>query len=332
MWRAVVVGCGWIGSGVADDPRADGIQSHAAAYAACPDTELAGVCDADAACAQAAATRFGLGRGFHNLSDLLSSTRPQIVSVCTPDATHAAVLREVLNHAGVRAVIAEKPLATDLAEARALVELADSRGVILAVNYSRRFAPSHIEARRRLIAGDLGMVQAVQGCYTKGIMHNGTHWFDLAQWMVGKIARVQAWSGHAGGRQPDPTCHVRMMFADGQTGFLLGLDEERYTIFEMDILGSLGRLRLMDSGVRISWDSVADSPHFSGYRTLQPSGEIASGFKDVALRLVEDVVAALGQGRQAKCSGRDGVAALAAADAARRSLATGIECNVQCGS
>jgi predicted dehydrogenase len=328
-WRAAVVGCGWIGSEVADDPRADGIQAHAAAYAACGDTELVGVCDADSARAERAARRCGLERGTQEVSELLSSTRPQIVSVCTPDATHAAVLREVLSSTDIRAVVAEKPLALDLVQARSLVDLANSRGVILAVNYSRRFAPSHIEARRRIAAGGIGRVLAIEGLYTKGIFHNGTHWFDLARWFVGEIIRVQAWSGPTDPERTDPTCHARMTFADGQTGFLLGLDEERFTIFEMDVIGTEGRLRISDSGMRFTWSSVAGSPYFSGYRTLESAGDVVAGFKDVALFMIEDVVSALRHGTRPRCSGEDGVAALAVAAAARSSLATGMECVVE---
>lgn len=328
-WRAAVIGCGWIGSGVADDPRADGIQGHAAAYAACQNTELVGVCDTDPARAEAAARRWGLHRGSCSVAELLAGARPQIVSVCTPDATHASVLREVIGGADIRAIVVEKPLALDPAAARSMVELAKSRGITLAVNHSRRFAPSHIEAHRRLVAGDIGRVVAVNGLYTKGILHNGTHWFDLARWLVGRITRVQSWPGPTDPGRPDPTCHVRLSFGDGQTGFLLGLDEERYTIFEMDIMGTLGRLQISDSGMRLAWYSVADSPYFSGYRTLQSPRVEAAGFKDIALRMVEDVVASVRQGIEPRCSGEDGAAALAVADAARRSLAMGVECAVE---
>lgn len=327
--RAAVIGCGWIGSEVADDPRADGIQAHAAAYASCGDTQLIGVCDADPMRAERAARRWGLPRGARDVGELLAEARPQIVSVCTPDATHAKVLRAVLNSPDIRAVVAEKPLALDLAEARTLVNLANKRGVTLAVNYTRRFAASHIEAQRRIGAGAIGRVVAVQGLYTKGIIHNGSHWFDLARWLIGEITRLHAWQSPTDRECFDPTCHVRMTFAGGQTGVLLGLDEERFTVFEMDVIGTEGRLRIADSGMRLEWFAVAASPHYTGYQTLQSRGETVTGFRDVALRMVEDVVAALRNGTRPQCNGEDAVAALAASDAARRSLALGIECTVE---
>lgn len=327
--RAAVIGCGWIGAGVAEDPRADGIQAHAAAYANCPATILVGVCDADGARAADAARRWGLSRGFADAATLLAHERPQIVSVCTPDATHAAILQEVLDAPGVRAVIAEKPLAQDLAQARSLVALARRRGITLAVNYTRRFAPSHAEAQRRIASGEIGKVVAVNGLYTKGVLHNGTHWFDLARWLVGDIVRVQAWRGSDDPTGADPTCHVRLSFRGGQSGFLMGLDEGRFTVFEMDCIGTEGRLRITDSGMHLTWSGLGESPYYSGYRVLLPRAEASGGFRDVALRMIEDVAAAAARGNRPRCTGEDALAALAVAEAARRSLTTDAECPVE---
>ncbi len=326
--RAAVIGCGWIGSQVADDPRADGIQAHAAAYASSAQTQLVAVCDQDAQRLERAAHRWGAA-AFQSVAEMLRGARPEIVSVCTPDGTHAAILREVLQSPDVRAVIAEKPLAMDVADARSLVEAASRNGVTLAVNYTRRFVPALIEARRRLAEGAIGRLVAVQGLYTKGIIHNGSHWFDLARWFVGDIARIQAWPGPAGAAGEEPTCHARMSFAGGETGVLLGLNERCYTVFEMDILGTEGRLRIADAGMRLEWYAVAPSAHFTGYRTLQSQGEAVAQFRDAALCMVEDVVGACRTRTRPRCDGTDGVSALAASRAAVRSLELGTECALE---
>jgi predicted dehydrogenase len=119
-----------------------------------------------------------------------------------------------------------------------------------------------------------------------------------------------------------------MTFEGGQTGFLLGLDEARFTAFEMDVIGTAGRLRITDSGRRFEWSTVADSSNYSGYRSLRPGEIVQRGFQDAAACLVDNVVAALESGAALKCSARDGLAALAACDAARRSLLSGEECRV----
>jgi predicted dehydrogenase len=327
--RAAVIGCGYIGSMVADDARAPGIQAHAAAYASCPETLLAGVCDADPQRAAQAARRWGLPRGFADVTSLLAEVRPQIVSVCTPDASHAAVLAQVLASPDVKVIVAEKPLAASLTEARPLVQLAQRRGVTLAVNYTRRYSAAHAGAARRIAAGEIGAVVAVTGTYTKGIVHNGTHWFDLARWLVGEVVCVSAWRGATDLPAGDPTCSVRLTFAGGQTGVLVGLDAERYSVFEMDCIGTNGRLRITDSGTRLSWSGVGDSPWFSGYRTLLSGEELPGGFQDAGLELIADAVAAHRAQRAPRCGGAEALAALAVAEAARRSLAEGTECKVE---
>jgi predicted dehydrogenase len=60
-----------------------------------------------------------------------------VVSVCSPASTHAAIVRAFLN-AGTH-VLVEKPIATDLEEAEELIALAASRGLVLTVGHQERF-------------------------------------------------------------------------------------------------------------------------------------------------------------------------------------------------
>ena len=129
MLRAALFGCGMIGAG-SGEPHPDlGVMTHAGAYAACPDTELVAVCDADGGRARACADRFG-GRPYTDPVALLAEQAPELVSVATPDATHAGLIDACLR-AGVRAVLAEKPLALSVAEASVLVTWTGRKGLYL---------------------------------------------------------------------------------------------------------------------------------------------------------------------------------------------------------
>ncbi len=328
--RAAVIGCGKIGSEFADDPRVGGVYTHAGAYAAAAGVELAGVCDIDAEKAARCAERWNLPRAFASLDEMLERVRPQVVSVCTPDATHAAILRRVLMADSVRGVLAEKPLAGDAAEAETLVALARERGVVLAVNYMRRHAAGHQRVRDRIRDGVLGEIQTVLGLYTKGVTHNGSHWFDLARWLVGEIVAVQAVGGRAPAFDGDPTLDVRVEFAGGIAGVLQGAAGDAFSVFEMDIVGTRGRVRLTDSGHRIQWYGVADSPFYSGYRALTPEGEFDGGLGDALAAAVRDLIACVASaGRAPRCSGEDGVAALRASASAIESAQRGVRVDVR---
>jgi predicted dehydrogenase len=318
--RAAVIGCGKIGSEFADDPRVRGVYTHAGAYSAVKRVQLAGVCDVDSARAERCARRWSVPRAFTDAHRLLAEVSPEIVSVCTPDATHADVLRAVLAAPSVRGVLAEKPLAASAAEAAELVALAEDRGIVLAVNYVRRYAAGHRNVKDALASRAVGDVLSVTGIYSGGLVHNGSHWLDLARWLIGEVVAVQA---HGSDAAPDGNPDVTLELAGGVTAFLRGCRDSEFSAFEADILGTKGRIRLVDSGHRIERYGVGDSPYYSGYRVLAAGGIEAGGIEDAMTGAVDDLLTCVATGRTPQCSGRDGVAALAVAEAAFRSFKTG---------
>ncbi len=318
--RAAVVGCGFIGAGVV--VPGSGIQSHAAAWSHHPGTELVGLADGDADRLADAGRRFGVTALFDSVDRLLDATGPEIVSVSTPDPTHAAVLDRVLDAPSVRAVLMEKPLALDLDQARALVQKAERRGVILAINYVRRYAPSHQHLRRWLATEPLGPIELVRGSYARGLKHNGTHWIDLVRFLIGEIATVRGF-GAVDPEAADSTIDVEFGFASGARGMLHGLRKAPYSLFELDILGSKGRARVIDGGQRVEVFMVAGSRRFPGFRELIPAVGPSGGLGDLLMHAASDLVESLTTGREPAGTGADAVAALGWAvaaldDAARR--------------
>jgi len=307
--RAAVIGCGRIGSELADDARSAGVQSHAGAYAACPDTILAALCDVDLGKAARCAARWKVSAYYDDPGRMLLAEQPEIVSICTPDSTHAEMLHLALDTPSVRGILAEKPLATSLQEAEEIVEAAARRSVSLAVNYSRRYAPSHIRVKEQIAGGLIGAIQSVSGNYTKGIIHNGTHWLDLARFLIGDVASVQGIDVRSEGG-PDPTVDALVRFRSGVLGRLAGCRADAFTVFEMDVVGTRGRLRLLDNGQTIESYAVGDSPHYSGYRVLLLEQTTHGGMEDLLLHAVNDLVRCLTGGGEPACSGEDGLAAL----------------------
>ena len=223
--RAAVLGCGMIGAGTGDPHPDVGVMTHCGAYVAHPETELVAVADPERA--DAAAARWG-GRPYTDPLALLEHEQPEIVSVATPDHTHAELVAACLRTPSVKAVLAEKPLALSLSEARALVEAAQGR--VLAVNYTRRFAPAF-----QRLAGELGEIQHVSGVYVKGLKHNGTHWLDLLRLLAGEPTVAHGWDRlHEAGE--DPSLDAELTLANGAGVRLAALDTTRFTAFEMDLV------------------------------------------------------------------------------------------------
>lgn len=321
-YRAAIVGCGLIGSEFSDTASLPGVWSHAQAYTLCDGTDLVAVCDPDAGKLAACGQRWGVAARYSDFSRMLDEARPDIVSICAPDASHHALIREALLHPSVRAVLAEKPLALELAQADELVDLAAARGVVLAVNYTRRYAAGFEQVREWIAAGALGGIQTVSGYFTKGTLHNGSHWFDLAEFLVGPVIGISAMDRLREGGV-DPTLDVLLRFESGASGFLHGCDSRAFALFEMDVIGSAGRLRIVDSGFSIELHQVEPSPFGGGYRRLACRETIAGGLPQALLLAVEDVVGCIANGAMPRCSGGDAARALKIGLAAHRSAQTG---------
>lgn len=318
-YRALVVGCGRIGSRF-DEFITSSVESHAGAYVNNPKVELAGLCDQDLARATQAAAYWNVGHVFQDAASALEAVRPAIVSVCTPDATHSEILHRVLECESVRAILAEKPLTLTSAEAKSLATLARDRGVIIVVNYTRRFHGAYRNAYGHLQRGRIGDIRAVTGYYSRGIKHNGTHWIDLARWYVGEISAVRA--DHAVIEyHEDPTPDVRLEFESGALGQLKGIDQRYYALFEMDLLGTEGRLRITQ-GHRFTWSSRRPSSSHPEFIYLHEEPASTNNYDSAIIAAVDNLLDCL-EGKSAPlCSAEDAIRALQVAEACVRSLET----------
>ena len=86
--------------------------------------------------------------------DVLSDPSVDAVVLATPAATHARLARAALE-AG-KDVLVEKPLALDLDDARALVDLAEERSRILMVGHLVEYHPAFVRLGELVDAGELG--------------------------------------------------------------------------------------------------------------------------------------------------------------------------------
>jgi predicted dehydrogenase len=199
--RAAVIGTGFMG------------EAHAEALRRVPGVEVAAVASHRKARAEALAAKYGVAHALDDWRRVLDLDDVEVVHNCTPNHLHFEVNRALLE-AG-RHVVAEKPLTVDVAEAEALVQLAEERGVVNAVNFNYRFYPLVQHARALVQAGEVGDVHLVHGHYVQDwLLHEtdynwrvdreaggasrafadiGSHWCDLVQFVTGRrITRVFA--------------------------------------------------------------------------------------------------------------------------------------------
>ena len=108
---------------------------------------LAAVVDADAAVRNEACRKYEIP-AYASVAELLATEHVDAASVCVPTVYHAAVASALLA-AEVDCLI-EKPFAATLAEADALIALAEQHGRVLQIGHLERFNPAVIAVRAHL--------------------------------------------------------------------------------------------------------------------------------------------------------------------------------------
>lgn len=98
--------------------------------------------------------------GYEAYQDLLADPAVDLVIVATPSHTHAEVAIAALR-AG-KHVVVEKPMATSLAEADAMIAAAREAGRVLTVFQNRRIDPEYLKVKEWLESGRLGNVSLIR--------------------------------------------------------------------------------------------------------------------------------------------------------------------------
>lgn len=140
-----VVGCGAIAQ-----------RRHLPEYQSRGDVEIVAVCDPSFERAEQIRSAFGAAHAFTQLEEMLALPELDAISICTPNQYHAPMSIIALN-AG-KHVLCEKPMATTLDDAKAMIAAADQAGVYLMIGMNQRFMAPHIKAKEVVDSGRLGRV------------------------------------------------------------------------------------------------------------------------------------------------------------------------------
>ena len=172
--------------------------------------------------------------------------------------------------------------------------------------------------------GDIGRVEAANAIYCGGVLNIGSHLFDTIRMLTEK--NVKAASGiRQGGGTADPEISGWISLDGGIPCSVISTGIRENLIFEIDIIGSAGRLRISENGEKVEVFLFMDSKRYSGYREPcpVPTGRRIAR-KDRFIEAVKDIIAVVeGKKPDVNCSGFDGLASLSISYAMLRSSQKG---------
>jgi predicted dehydrogenase len=312
---------------------------------------LAGVMSrhADRARAFAAAAAEHLGHGvsvFEDLSAICADGDVDIALILTPPDARASLIVP-LAQAG-KAILLEKPVGRNLAEAEEVVAICERAGVPLGVVFQHRMREASQAALALVRGGTLGALGLAEisvpwwreqayydepgrGTYARDgggvLISQAIHTIDLALTLTGPVASVQAMTGTSRlhDMEAEDVAVSGLRFANGGLGWLTastasfpGRSESITLHFEK------ASLHLAEGVLQVHWRDGRTETHGATESTGGGADPMAFTH-DWHMQVLEDFASAVAEGRSPSISGRGALAAHELIDAITRSAASGRE-------
>jgi predicted dehydrogenase len=293
--RIALIGSGFMG------------RAHAMAFAAAGRTfdlpvapVLEVLADRDAETAAAAAASLGFARSTGDWRSAVSDPAVDLVAIATPNLLHAPIALATI--AAGKPVYCEKPLATTLADARAMADAADAAGTPTAVGYTYLYNPMITVARDLIASGEIGRITAFRGIHAEDFMASpdapfnwrcepdqaggaladiGSHIIMLARHLIGEIAAVNGQLDTVHRERRDPSGVVRPVAIDDQMNALVRFGDGAAGTLSASWLASGRKMGLTFevSGTRGSIFFTQD--RFNELKLYRENGSALDGFTTI---------------------------------------------------
>lgn len=151
------------------------------------------------------AEQLGIRESYGDYKKLIENKELEVIHICSPNNLHYPMVKEAL-HAG-KHVVCEKPLAISVEQGKALLELADKKGLVHAVHFNIRYYPLMRQLKMMVDKGEFGEIFAIHGSYlqdwlfypsdynwrldpelsgkSRAVADIGSHWIDLIEYVSG---------------------------------------------------------------------------------------------------------------------------------------------------
>ncbi|MCX6081383.1 MAG: Gfo/Idh/MocA family oxidoreductase [Chloroflexi bacterium] len=311
-------------------------EAYIANLRAIPGVEVCGVADEDPLRGQRFARAYG-APFFPNYEALLA-TKPDGVIICSENTRHLPLV-EMAAAARIN-ILCEKPLATSLADARAVVDVCERAGVLLMTAFPMRFSAPLQEVKARLDSGELGQVYCFnatnqgelptkhRGWFVDpqlagggALMDHTVHLVDIMRWYVGsEAAEVYAQSNkifHADEVEVETGGLEMITF---QNGVFASIDASWCRPQYWPTWGGLTFEMVTERGAVIV-DGFKQNITVYSHANQRPVWQYWGS--DMNQAMINEFVSAIREGRQPGVSGLDGLRAVEVTMAAYESVRTG---------
>lgn len=310
-FNVIIVGLGQIGMGY--DLNLDSrkyVYSHSSAFNQHKGFNLIGGVDIDTELCKIFDEKYG-GKSYSGVIESLKDNRPDVVVIATSTESHKQILQDIIKYSKPKVVLCEKPISYSLKEANEIHQLCKDSNIKLFVNYIRNSDPNIIEIQGKINSGEYsGLVKGVVW-YSKGLIHNGSHFISLMEYWLGPILGSDCIKKGRLFNGLDPEPDFSLTFEKGEIIFL-SAKEENFSHYTIEIIFENGRLKCGQGCENIYWTPIHDDPNLSGYKVLSSNGieQFKRSMDKYQLNVTNELYGFLTHTNYELCSGEMAISAL----------------------
>ena len=257
MIKISIIGCGKI-AGIIRDKS---IQTHADAIKSNKNTKLISCFDIISSKSEKFSKTYSCKKE-KSIEDLLTKTRPDVISLCTPDESHFKIIKQIIaQQVDLKILFVEKPICISRNEYNNILKENKKVKFKIIINHSRRFDNSHKEIRKLVQQNKFGKIKRCDGFYYGGWLHNAVHIIDSINYFFDKKLEILKIKNLKKSKyKNDLTLDLDIMLAGYKTIISLhSFDERFFQILELDLKFERGRIQILDFGRKIVVEKVAQN-------------------------------------------------------------------------
>ena len=264
MHKALVIGLGAIGMEYDYYLDNNFIYTHSKAIYYNDDFELVGGVDVDYEKRVSFSNKYNV-KSFIDIEIAIKETLPDLIVLSLPTIYHLKVIKEITRICSPLVILCEKPLGYTLTESIEIKEIIDKKKIKLFVNYFRRSDPG-IEKVKQIISQNCSSQIKGVVWYTKGLKHNGSHFFNLFEYWFGELIDFKVVSNKKNYRGTDPEPDVYLTYKNAEI-FFSSAWEDSFSYYDIELLGNFGKIIYNMHG-EILYFNIVDDELFNGYKIL----------------------------------------------------------------
>lgn len=224
-------------------------------------------------------------QSFQNIEQATSNI--DAVVIASPTAHHFESVKQALK-LNPKVIVLEKPMAPSLEQAQAITQLCEQQGIPLYVNYQRRLEPAFSQIKKRFLSGEFGKLVSAQLNYSRGLLNNASHFFDLTHYLFNDDVSCSVLHSHQCKNNPDNYSGLLLM---NNTPFVFhGVELGTGGTIDLELFFSEARVNILDFGRQIEIKKLLPDPVFTSFKTYQSHGEkLSSAYKSSMQNLLSHI-------------------------------------------